>query len=327
MWKYILKRLLMLIPVLLGVILIIFVLNEITPGDPARELAGDMASEEDVEQLREVLGLNRPFIVRFGDYVFGLVTRGDLGTSYQTKQPVLGEILDRFPTTLLLTALSTAFMVIVGVSLGVVSATKQYSLLDNICTVAGLIGISMPTFWQGLMMILVFSIYLDVLPASGFYGPQYWILPAFTIGTANAAQIMRMTRSSMLDVIHQDYIQSARAKGLSERTIIRKHALKNALIPILTVIGMNIGHLLGGAVVTESVFAIPGLGKYMIDAIKARNYPVIQGGVLVLAFSFSIITILIDVLYAFVDPRVKAMYKGSEKRRAKEKMERSAANG
>ena len=187
MWKYIVKRLLMLIPVLLGVIFIIFVLNEITPGDPARELAGDYATEEDVEQLREELGLNRPFLIRFGDYVLKFVTKGDLGISYQTKQPVLSEIMDRFPTTLLLTLLSTAFMVVVGVSLGVVSATKQYSMLDNICSVIGMIGISMPTFWQGLMMILVFSIYLGLLPASGFYGPQYWILPAFTIGTANAA--------------------------------------------------------------------------------------------------------------------------------------------
>ena len=327
MWKYVLKRLVMLIPVLLGVILIIFVLNEITPGDPARELAGDLATEEEVAQLREEMGLNRPFAVRFGDYVWNLVTKGDLGTSYQTKQPVLKEIMQRFPTTLLLTALSTTFMVIVGVSFGVISATRQYSVLDNICSVLGLIGVSMPTFWQGLMMILIFAIKLDILPASGFYGPEYWILTAFTIGTANGAQIMRMTRSSMLDVIHQDYIRSAEAKGLSHGTIIRKHALRNALIPILTVIGMNIGHLLGGAVVTESVFAIPGLGKYMIDAIKARNYPVIQGGVLVLAFSFSIITILVDVLYAFADPRVKAMYKGSEKRVRKSKQKEATANG
>lgn len=325
MWKYIIKRLIMLIPVLLGVILIIFLLNEITPGDPARELAGDMASEEDVEELRESLGLNRPFLIRFGDYIFKLVTQGDLGTSYQTRQPVLTEVMERFPTTLLLTVLSTILMLGVGIPLGIVSATRQYSLLDNICNVAGLIGVSMPTFWQGLMSILIFSIYLNWLPSSGFYGPEYWILPTITIGTANAAQIMRMTRSSMLDVIHQDYIQSARAKGLSERTIIRKHALKNALIPILTVIGMNFGLLLGGAVVTESVFAVPGLGKYMIDAIKARNYPVVQGGVLVLAFVFSIVTILVDVLYALVDPRVKAMYKGVD--RAKKEKKEVAENG
>lgn len=321
MWKYVLKRIVMLIPVLLGVIFIIFVLNEITPGDPARELAGDQASEEDVDRMREELGLNRPFIVRFGDYVLKLVTKGDLGVSYQTRQPVLNEIMARFPTTLLLAVLSTIFMLCVGIPLGIVSATRQYSLLDNICSIVGLVGVSMPTFWQGLMSILLFSIYLGVLPASGFYSPQYWILPVFTIGAANAAQIMRMTRSSMLDVIHQDYIRSARAKGLSEGTIIRKHALKNALIPILTVIGINFGTLLGGAVVTESVFAIPGLGKFMIDAIKSRNYPVISGGVLCLAFLFSLVTILVDVLYAFVDPRVKAMYKSDNKQRKKEEAE------
>ena len=309
MWKYVLKRIIMLVPVLLGVTLII--LNEITPGDPARTMAGDMASEEDVEQLREQLGLNDPFITRFLKYVVGLVTRGDLGTSYQTKQPVLQEVLNRLPTTLLLAVLSTTFMLVVGIPLGIVSATRQYSLLDNVCTAIGLIGVSMPTFWQGLMSILIFAVYLEWLPPSGFYGPSYWILPAFTVGTANAAQIMRMTRSSMLDVIHQDYIRSARAKGLSERAIIQKHALKNALIPILTVIGMNFGVMLGGAVVSESVFAIPGLGKYMIDAIKARNYPVISGGVLVLAILFSVVTLLVDILYAFVDPRVKATYKNA----------------
>ena len=311
MWKYVLKRIIMLVPVLLGVTLIIFTLNEITPGDPARTMAGDMASEEDVEQLREQLGLNDPFITRFLKYVVGLVTRGDLGTSYQTKQPVLQEVLNRLPTTLLLAVLSTTFMLVVGIPLGIVSATRQYSLLDNVCTAIGLIGVSMPTFWQGLMSILIFAVYLEWLPPSGFYGPSYWILPAFTVGTANAAQIMRMTRSSMLDVIHQDYIRSARAKGLSERAIIQKHALKNALIPILTVIGMNFGVMLGGAVVSESVFAIPGLGKYMIDAIKARNYPVISGGVLVLAILFSVVTLLVDILYAFVDPRVKATYKNA----------------
>lgn len=317
MWRYVLKRLLMLIPVLLGVILIIFVLNEITPGDPARAIAGEFATEEDVAKLREEMGLNDPFIVRFGDYIINLVTKGDFGISYQTKQPVINEIRDRFPTTLLLAVLSTLFMLCVGIPLGIVSATRQYSVLDNVCTVVGLIGVSMPTFWQGLMSILLFSIYLGWLPASGFYGPSYWILPVFTIGTANAAKIMRMTRSSMLDVIHQDYIRSARAKGLSERKIIQKHALKNALIPILTVIGINFGTLLGGAVVTEAVFAIPGLGKYMVDAIKSRNYPVISGGVICLAVLFSLVTILVDVLYAFVDPQVKAMYKATAKNRRK----------
>lgn len=309
MGRYILKRLLMLIPVLLGVIFVIFCLNEISPGDPARQLAGDYASEEDVQRLREEMGLDQPFLIRFLNYVKGLVTRGDFGTSYATKRPVIDEVMDRFPTTLLLACLSTAIMLLIGILTGILSATRQYSWIDNLCNVLGLLGVSMPTFWQGLMMILLFSVYLGWFPSSGFYGPEYWVLPSITVGTANAATIMRMTRSSMLEVLHQDYIRSARAKGLSEGTVIRKHALKNALIPILTVVGMTFGTLLGGALVTETVFAIPGLGKYMVDAIKLRDYPVIQGGVLILAIISSLVTLAVDILYAFVDPRLRAMYK------------------
>lgn len=313
MYKYILKRLLMLIPVLLGVILVVFLLNEITPGDPARQLAGDDASFEDVEKLREELGLNKPFIERFVNYVVGIVTQGDFGTSYFTGQPVSQEVLERFPTTFLLTMVSMVFTLGIGIPAGIISATKQYSLLDNLCTAFGLIGVSMPNFWQGLMNILIFSIYLGWLPASGFYGPEYWVLPALTIGVSCAAQIMRMTRSSMIDVIRQDYIRAARAKGVSERSIVMKHALKNALIPILTVIGMEFGLSLGGAVLTESVFGIPGLGKYMLEAIKSRNYPVVQGGVLLFAFAFSLVTLIVDVLYAYIDPRLKSMYKTIKK--------------
>jgi len=313
MYNYVLKRLLMLIPVLLGVILIVFMLNEISTGDPARQMAGELASEQDVAKLREELGLNKPIVTRFFNYVTDLVLRGDFGTSFSTKRPVLQEVLERFPTTLKLSLVSMVFMLGIGIPAGILSATRQYSWIDNLCTTLGLIGVSMPTFWQGLMNILVFSIVLKWFPASGFYGWKYWILPAVTIGSANAAQIMRMTRSSMLDVIRQDYIRAARAKGLSEGVIIMKHALKNALIPILTVIGMTFGILLGGTVITETVFAVPGLGKYMVDAIKARNYPVIQGGVLMIAVVFSFVTLIVDILYAFVDPRLKSMYKTIKK--------------
>lgn len=317
--KYVLKRLLMLIPVLLGVVFIIFCLNEISPGDPARQLAGDLATDADVQQLREEMGLDKPFMVRFVNYIVGLVTRGDFGTSYATKRPVLDEVMDRFPTTLLLACLSTCIMLLIGISTGILSATRQYTWVDSLCNVFGLVGVSMPNFWTGLMLILLFSIYLGWFPSSGFYGPQYWVLPAVTIGSSNAATIMRMTRSSMLEVLHQDYIRSARAKGLSEGTIIRKHALKNALVPILTVVGMTFGTLLGGALVTETVFGIPGLGKYMVDAIKLRDYPVIQGGVLIMAIISSLVTLGVDVLYAFVDPRLLAMYRGNKKsKKAKE---------
>ena len=304
----------MLIPIIIGVTFIVFTLNELSPGDPARVVAGTEASEEYVEELRESMGLNRPFFVRFVDYLIGVFTRGDLGTSYLTKQPVFGEVMDRFPTTLLLTLASMIVTLGVGLPLGIISATRQYSWIDNICTTIGLIGVSMPNFWHGLMNILIFSVWLGWFPPSGFYGWEYWILPAYTIGASSAAQIMRMTRSSMLDVIRQDYITAARAKGLSERRIITKHAMKNALIPILTVIGMDFGTSLGGAVITESVFSIPGLGKYMLDAIKSRDYPVVQGGVLILAIMFSLVTLAVDIAYAFIDPRLKSQYKSTSKK-------------
>lgn len=309
MIKYILKRILLVIPVIIGVTFIVFTLNELSPGDPARVIAGSEASEEDVAALREELGLNKPFLVRFVDYLYNFFFHGDLGTSYRTRQPVFEEIMARFPTTVLLTALSMAIMIIIGLPCGIISATRQYSTFDNVCTFVGLIGVSMPNFWQGLMNIFIFSIILEWFPPTGFYGPEYWVLPAFTIGTSAAAQVMRMTRSSMLDVVRQDYIVAAKAKGLPNNKVVLKHSLKNALIPILTVIGMHFGTSLGGAVVSESVFAIPGLGKYMLDAIKSTDYPVVQGGVLVLAILFSLVMLAVDIAYAFIDPRIASQYK------------------
>lgn len=305
------------IPVLLGVLIIVFIMNYTTPGDPARQLAGESASSEDIEAIREKLGLDKPAYVQFGNYLWRLITKGDLGISFQTRQPVANEIMERFPTTFWLAVVSVIFSVSIGIPIGILSATRQYSWIDNIAMVAALIGVSMPNFWQGLVNILIFSLYLGWLPASGFYGWQYWILPALTIGTSSAAIITRMTRSSMLEVIRQDYIRTARAKGQSERIVIMRHALKNALIPIITVIGIQFGGLLGGAVLTETVFAIPGLGKFMVDAIKARNYPVVQGGVLVLAFVFSFVNLIVDIIYAYVDPRIKSMYKTTKKESSK----------
>jgi peptide/nickel transport system permease protein len=196
----------------------------------------------------------------------------------------------------------------IGIPAGIISATRQYSILDNLAMILALIGVSMPNFWQGLMLIIVFSIHLAWLPASGFYGPIYWILPVITIGTGTAATITRMTRSSMLEVIRQDYITTARSKGNKESTVIMKHALKNALIPIITVIGLQLGRGLGGAILTESIFSIPGIGKLMVDSIKARNYPVVQGGVLFIAIAFSFINLFVDILYAYADPRIKSQY-------------------
>ena len=283
-------------------------LNAFSPGDPATQLVGENASAEAIEAMREQLGLNKPVVQRFIDYVAGVVTRLDLGTSYQSRCPVRDEILERFPTTALLAALSMLLAIAIGLPAGIISATKQYSLFDRLGTVVSMIGVSMPNFWQGLMNILVFAVMLSWLPASGFYGPKYWILPVLTVGTSSAATICRMTRSSMLEVVRQDYIRTARAKGQTESNIILRHTLKNALIPIITVIGMQLGGLLCGATLTESIFAISGLGRYMLDAIKARNFPAVQGSVLFLAVVFSVCNLLVDVIYAFVDPRIRSMY-------------------
>lgn len=314
MLKYIVKRLVLLIPVLIGVVTIVFILNQLMPGDPARMLAGEGASEEAVEQLREEMGLNRPLLVQYFDYLFGIFTQGDLGTSYKTGEPVLKEVLDRMPTTLVLAGISTLIAVGIGIPLGIAAATWQNSVIDYLSSCLSFIGVSMPNFWQGLMNILLFSVYLGWLPSSGFYGPEYWVLPCLTVGTSTMATITRTTRSSMLEVIRQDYIRTARAKGLSEYNVIVKHALSNALIPIVTIVGLEFGSLLGGAVLTETVFAIPGIGKYMVDAITNRNYPVIMGGVVILAFIFSVCNLVIDVLYAYIDPRMKSQY-GTKKRK------------
>lgn len=216
----------MMLPVLLGISFVIFTMMYFTPGDPARMLLGERAEESVVEELREEMGLNEPFLVRYGTYIKGIVTEGDFGISYSTKRPVLEEILDRFPTTLLLATLSITLALLIGIVAGVIAATKQYSIFDNLATGLSLLGVSMPTFWQGLMLIIVFAVWLRWLPASGFSGPRYWILPVLAIGPSTASTIMRMTRSSMLEVLRQDYIRTARAKGQTERVVIVKHALK-----------------------------------------------------------------------------------------------------
>lgn len=315
MIKFIGKRLLMMIPVLLGVSLVIFTMLYFTPGDPATVILGDMATEQDKAMFREEHGLDASFIEQYVRYIGGIVIHGDLGTSYTTKQPVMDEILQRFPVSLALAGVSAVIAVLIGVICGIISATRQYSIFDNFITVLSMIGVSMPGFWQGMMMILVFSVYLGWFPPSGFSSPIYWVLPCFTIGTVSAANIMRMTRSSMLEVIRQDYIRTARAKGQTERVIIWRHALKNALIPIITVVGLNFGRQLGGVVVIESVFSIAGLGKLMVDAIKVKNYPLVQGGILFMAFAVCIINLLVDIIYAYVDPRIRSQYTGARKRR------------
>ena len=308
MYKYIAKRFLMMIPVIIGVSLLVFMVLKMTPGDPARVVAGAEADDETVEQIREELGLNRPLIEQYIDYMLGLL-HGDMGTSYTTGKAVTDEIVARIPTTFALAFAGVLVAVIIGIPLGIISATKQYSLLDYISTLLALGGVAMPNFWMGLMLILLFSVKLGWLPSGGGDTWQAYVLPAITIGLGAIANFMRTTRSSMLEVIRQDYIRTARAKGAGEKRVVVHHALRNAMIPVVTVIGLQIGTLLGGAVVNETVFSLPGVGPLMINAINQKNEPVVLGCLITFAFIFSLVNLLIDILYAFIDPRIKSQYR------------------
>lgn len=324
MLRYIGRRILLMVPVMLGVVLIIFLMLEMSPGDPAINQLGADATEEQIEALREEMGLNDPFVVRYVRYVLGIL-QGDLGTSYTTGQPVLIELAERFPTTLLFSILCTIVGAIIGIILGIVSAVKQYSWIDNFSRILALAGISVPSFWLGLMFIILFSVNLGWFPSSGFYGPKYWVLPSITVGLVQSATVMRQTRSAMLDVIRADYIRTARAKGQTELKVIMQHALPNALIPIVTVLGMQFGHGMGGAIISEQVFSIPGIGLLITNAISNLNYPMVQGGVLMIALSFSIVNLCVDILYAFIDPRIKAQYAGKKKVKKEEPKKVGAA--
>ncbi len=309
MYQYILRRLLLTIPVVIGVSIIVFGIIRLLPGDPARALAGVQATPEYIEQVRDRYGLNEPIYVQYGKFVAGAVT-GDLGTSVFSRRPVTTEISERFPRTLLLASVSLVIATIVGVSAGIISATRRNSVFDNTSMFVALVGVAAPVFWMALMLQLLFSVRLRWLPATGMGGWEHLVLPSITLGMASAALMARITRSSMLDVLKQDFITTARAKGLAERIVIYKHALKNALIPVVTVMGLQFGILLGGAVLTETVFAWPGVGRLLVDAILRRDYPVVQGTVMLLAFLFVIINLVVDVIYAYLDPRIH--YQGRE---------------
>ncbi|WP_115271446.1 nickel ABC transporter permease [Fusobacterium necrogenes] len=308
MHKYVLKRILLLIPVLLGVSLLVFAIMSLTPGDPAQLILGENAPKEAVLKLREEMGLNDPFFIQYFRFVKNAIM-GDFGRSYTTGREVFGEIFARFPNTLILAVIGIIISVCIGIPIGIISATRQYSFLDSFSMVIALLGVSMPVFWLGLMLILTFSVKLGWLPSGGFDGLKSIILPAITLGVGSAAIITRMTRSSMLEVIRQDYIRTARAKGVAEKVVINKHALKNALIPIITVVGLQFGHLLGGAVLTESVYSWPGVGRLMVDAIRQKDTPTVLAAVVFLAAAFSVVNLLVDILYAYVDPRIKSQYK------------------
>lgn len=296
------------IPTMLFVIVLVFTINYFSDGDPAVDILGPEATQEQIDATREELGLNDPYFVQLFRYIKNIVTKFDFGTSYKTGQTVISEVLGRFPTTLLLTLCSMGIATVLGITLGIISAVKQYSIFDYLATFFSLIGVSIPSFWLGLMLMLVFALNLGWLPSSGFYGPEYWILPSVAIAVIPLSTIMRNTRSAMLEVVRQDYIRTARSKGLGEGSVIFRHALKNTLVPVITVIGIQLGRTLAGSIVVENIFSIPGLGSLIVNAIYARNYPIIQGAVLFCALTFCLINLLVDILYAYIDPRIKSQY-------------------
>lgn len=307
MLQYVFKRILMMIPVLLGISFILFAVMSLTPGDPARIILGEYATEQDVETLREELGLNENFVVRYVDYV-GDAVQGDFGQSYRTKLPVGEELMARFPTTLKLAFIAILIAIVIGIPIGIISAIKQYSLIDGASLVSALVLTSMPSFWMGLMLMLIFSTKLNLLPATGLAQWQCYIMPSVTLAAGTLATLIRMMRSTMLEVVTQDYIRTARAKGASEKRIIFKHALRNALLPVITVVGIDFGVLLGGAVIVESVFAVPGIGSWMIAAVKMKDIPVVMASVLFIAFVGGAINLLVDIIYIYIDPRIKSQY-------------------
>lgn len=309
MYKYIAKRLLMLIPVIIGVSFLVFFIMAMAPGDTAKAILGEDAPVESLEALREELGLNDPVPVRYVNYMKGML-RGDLGKSYKSGRPVFNEIMERFPATLELSFWGMVFAIALSIPIGIISATRQYSFIDSISMVFALLGVATPNFWLGLMLIIVFSLHLGWLPSGGnTSGFASLILPVITLGTGCMANITRTTRSSMLEVIRQDYIRTAKAKGVSKNKVINKHALKNALIPVVTVIGLQFGSLLGGAVLTESVFSWPGVGTYLVNSIKAKDTNAVLGCVIIFSICFSIVNLIVDILYAYIDPRIKSKYK------------------
>lgn len=332
MLRYMVKRILLLIPVLFGVSLFVFMIMHLFTTDPAALMLGQHGTTEQIEALREQLGLNDPIYVQFFRFISDLV-QGDFGRSLMTRTPVLDEIIARFPATLELALSAIIIATIVGVTIGVISAVKQYSLFDYLSMFGALVGVSMPIFWLGLMMIILFSLNLGWLPVNGRIDigmepvhvtglyiidsiiTRDWeslksallhiIMPATALAAYSMAIIARMTRSTMLEVIRQDYIRTARAKGLKESVVVYKHALRNALIPVITVIGLQLGLLMGGAVLTETVFSWPGIGSRLVEAILASDYPLVQGSIIFIATVFVVVNLIVDLLYAWLDPRIK----------------------
>ncbi|MBO8142416.1 MAG: ABC transporter permease [Firmicutes bacterium] len=304
MKRYIIRHLIAAVITLLGATFVLFLIVRLIPGDPAVVIAGPMASSEEVERIRGQLGLDRPFLEQYWTYLSRLV-RGDLGVSARTQQPVLLEILARFPYTLKLAVVSAALATVTGVAAGVIAATRRYSVFDYLASFGSLLGVSMPVYWLGILLIVFFAVRLQWLPAAGAEGPGSIVLPAVTLTAYTLALVARMTRATMLEVLEQDYVRTAWAKGLPRPRIIFQHALPNALVPIITVVALQFGSLLGGAVLTESVFAWPGIGLLLVDSIFARDFPMVQGIVLVYSAMIILLNLGVDLLYAYVDPRIR----------------------
>jgi ABC-type dipeptide/oligopeptide/nickel transport system permease component len=301
--RYLAQRLVASVITLLGVSIIVFLMVRVLPGDPARVIAGLLASEEDVQRIRVELGLEQPLHVQYGIFLTRLL-QGDLGTSARTSQPVLGELQPRLAATLKLALTSAALAALLGIAAGTLAATRPYSRFDYLLSLSTLFGVSMPVYWLGLMLIIVFAVQLNWLPAAGSEDPGSIVLPTLTLAAFSVALIARMTRASVLEVLGQDYVRTARAKGLPETGVVVRHALKNALIPIITVVGLQFGTLLGGAVLTESVFGWPGMGLLLVDSIFSRDYAMVQGIVLVFSALFILTNLIVDLLYAVIDPRI-----------------------
>lgn len=309
MWKYVLKRLLSIIPTLIGATLIVFVIMSFAPGDIADAMLPD-ATEAEKEEYREAMGLNEPLLVQYGDFLINLC-KGDLGVSYKSGDTVMNELSMRIPYTVQLALAASLITIVIALPLGMIAALKQNSVLDSASMALCLLGVSMPSFWVGIMLILLFSVKLQLLPVSGSGTILHLILPAITQCVAGLAAIARVTRSSMLEVIRQDYIRTARAKGLPESTVITHHAMKNAMLPTVTAAGLQIGALLCGGVISETVFSWPGVGRFLVNSISWRDTPAVLGCVVFFVLAVSIVNMLVDVLYGFIDPRVKAIYKKS----------------
>ena len=308
MRSYLVRRLLLALPVVLGVATLVFLLIHLIPGDPVEIMLGESALPADRDALREALGLDRPILEQYGSFLWGLC-RGDLGVSLQQRRPVAALIREHYPATLELTLAAMLISLLIALPAGILSGIRQYSFWDHSTMFMALLGVSMPNFWLGPLLIWVFSIQLGWFPVSGKGGLAHLLLPALTLGASMAAIVARMTRSSVLEVLREDYVMTARAKGLSEARIILKHVLRNAMLPVLTVVGLQFGALLAGSIITETIFSWPGLGTLMVKAIQTRDYPVVQGCVLVIALSYVLVNLFTDLLYGVIDPRIR--YEGT----------------